>query len=362
MTGLYLGVFGIAAIAVWWFVFGGSVITADFFYSDGFTVDSNFERNIIPLSEMTIDIDPDFNATFVNRMNYYHGLSIGVFDGQIYSMLNNRQVRLISSLDSYEVIYPTTERMQFDQIYISNDVLYYTRPRGHFERYKLKQDSQYIPLAADVTAFILFDEFLLHRIHAWDYFRHQEFPRVDGNIYQLNLENGDSEIWLEDRAREFFADVENDRITFAVRSNIWETDLARTSTTLVTDNFLHYNRLNPQMEYGWMHDGNRVLWVNSKDWTGIESSLFSFNFDTQEEEYLGRIPNASKVNVINDYVLVSTTAGHLYLIDIDAKHRNLLSNDVSTFAVVGNLIFYQQIGTRNIYVMDLNGNFSLFDI
>jgi len=361
---LYLGMLGVAAIAIWWFVLGGSAFTTDLFYSDGFTVQSDFERNIIPLSEMIIEIDPNFDATFINRANYYHGLSIGVFDGKIYSLLNNRQVRLIHSdnLDVHEVLYPTEGRVRFDQMYIANDVLYYTRPRGNFERYDLRQTNQYTPIATDITAFMKIDNFALHRIHAWDFFRHQEFPREDGNIYRLDLESGESEIWLEDRTREFYVNVENNRILFAVRSNIWEIDLTGTNRNLITGDFLHYNRLNPDMEYGWMYDGNRVLWINSRDWTGIASSIFSFNLNTREEEYLGRIPNASSIGAIDDYVLVNTTEGYLYLIDAGKRHRRRLSDDVFTFAVVGNHIFYQQFGTWNIYVMDLNDNFALFNV
>ena len=363
MTWVYLGVLGLITISMWWFVFGGDVFTADLFYSDGFTVDSDFELNLIPLTEMAIEIDPDFDATFVNRMNYYHGLSIGVYDGEIYSLLNNRQVRLISSdsLDVYEIIYPTTGRIRFDQMYITDNVLYYTRPRGDFERHDLRQTNQYTTIATDVTAFIRFDDFVLHRIHDWDFFTHREFPRVDGNIYQLDLESGYSKVWLECRTREFFADVENDRIIFAVLSSIYEVNLVGENRNLITSDFLHYNRLDPNLEYGWMYDGNRVLWIHSGDWTGIESSIFSFNFDTQEQEYLGRITNAASVNVIDDYVLVNTTEGYLYLLDIDSGHRRLLANDVFIFAVVGNRIFYRQIGTWKIYVMDLEGNVALFN-
>ena len=364
LSGLYWGFLGLIAFAMWWYIFGGNAFTAGLFYSDGFTEESRFERNLIPLNEMTIEIDPDFDATFVNRMNYYHGLSIGVFDGEIYSMLNNRQIRLISSdsLDVYEVIYPPpTERMRFDQMYITNNILYYTRPRGTFEKYDPRQNNQHITIASNITAFIKFDDFLLHRIHLWDFHHHREFPRVDGNIYQLNLESGNSEVWLEGRIREFYADVENDRIIFAALSRIYEVNLAGENRSLITGDFLHYNRLNPNMEYGWMYDGNRVLWIHSGDWTGIESSIYSIDFDTREQVYLGRISNASSINVIDDYVLVNTTEGNLYLIDIDARHRRLLSNDVSIFAVVGNRIFYRQIGTWNIYVMDLDGNVALFN-
>jgi len=363
-TWIYLGVLGLVAVTMWWFVFGGGVFTADLFYSDGFSIERDLERNIIPLSEMTIEIDYDFDATFVNRMNYYHGLSIGVFDGEIYSMLNNRQVKLISSdnLESNEIVYPTAERLRLDQMHIEDSVLYYTWLRGEFGRYDFGQSNEHVTIASNITAFVKFEDFALHRIHAWDFFRHQEFPRRDGNIYRLDLESGDSEVWLEDRTREFFVDIENDRILFAVRSNIFEIDLAGENRSLITDNFLHYNRLNPNMEYGWMYDGNRVFWINSRDWTGIESSVFAYNFATQEEEYLGRIPDASSVNVIDEYVLVNTTNGYLYLIDINAKHRRLLADDVFKFAVVGDLIIYLQFGTWNTFVMDLNGNVALFNI
>ena len=363
MTWIYLGVLGLVGITLWWFVFGGGVFTADLFYSDGFTVEADFERNIIPLSEMTIEIDPNFDATFVNRMNYYHGLKIGVFDGEIYSLLNNRQVTLISAdnLENHEIIYPIEETIRFDQIQVEDNVLYYTWLRGEFERYDFDTD-ELITMASNITAFVKFEDFALHRIHAWDFFHHREFPRRDGNIYRLDFESGDSEVWLEDMTREFFVDTENERILFAVRSNIFEVDLAGENRNLVTDNFLHYNRLNPNMEYGWMYDGNRVLWINSRDWTGIESSAFAINLDTREEEYLGRIPDASSISVIDDYVLVNTADGHLYLIDIDAKHRRLLSDSVFTFAVVGNLVFYLQIGTWDIHVMDLDGNVALFNM
>ena len=366
MAGLYWGILGLIVISVWLFALGGSAVVADFFYSDGFTVESNFERNLISLSDMTIEIDPDFDATFVNRMNYYHGLLIHVFDGDIYSQLTSGQVRLISSdnMEEYEVIYPPTGGMSFSQIHITNGVLYYTPPHGDFGRYDFRQTNQHIVIAYGVdnsiNSFAKFDNFALHRIHPWDFARHHALPRVDGNIYQIDLDSGNSEVWLEGRIREFFADEQNDRILFATISSIYETDFEGESRNLITDEFSHYSRLYPRIERGWMYDGNRILWINAVDWTGIESSLFSFCFDTHEQEYLGRINNASSINVINDYILVNTTEGDLYLIDVDARHRKLLSDEVDQFAVAGDHIFYRQIGTRNIYVMDLNGNVAFF--
>ena len=366
MTGLYWGILGLIVISVWLFTLGGSAVVADWFYSDGFTVESNFERNLIPLNEMTIEIDLDFDATFVNRMNYYHGLLIGIFDGEIYSQLTHGQVKLISSdnLEAYELIYPPTGGMSFSQIHITDGVLYYTPPHGDFGRYDFKQTNQDITIVYgidnSVNSFAMFDNFALHRIHTWNFARHHALPRVDGNIYRIDLASGNSEVWLEGIAREFFADEQNDRILFTAINHIYEINFAGENRNLITEDFWHYSRLDPSMERGWMYDGNRILWINSGDWTGIESSLFSFSFDTREQEYLGRINNASSVNVINDYILVNTTDGDLYLIDIDAMHRRLLSNEVGHFAVVGDRIFYRQIGTRNIYVMDLNGNVAFF--
>ena len=350
---------------IWWFVFAGNVQVADWFYSDGFSVESNFERNVIPLSEMTIEIDPEFDATFINRTNYYNGLLIGVFDGEIYSHLGHGQVRLICSdnLETYQVIYPPTgtgRPMRLTQIHIANSALYYTRQRGNFEKYDFEQTTHNTIIEHDVGSFVKFDDFMFHRLHAWNFYRHVPFPRVDGNIYRFDFESGESEVWIEDRVREFFADIDNDRILFSVRSNILEVDFAGENRRLITGDFLHYGRLNPYMERGWTYDGNSIFWIHSGDWTLIESSIFSLNLETNEQEYLGRISSASGINIINDYVIVSTQYGSLYLIDIDAKHRRLLSDDVFTFAVVGDHIFYRQIGTGSIYVMDLNGNVSLF--
>ena len=362
----YWGILGLAIIAVWLFGFGGSSFIADLFYSDGFTVESNFERNVIPLSEMIIEIDPDFNADFVNRVNYYHGLLVGVFDNEIYSQLTNGQIRLINSnnLETYEIIHPNTGGMSFSQIHITNGVLYFTPPHGDFIRYDFEQTDQYMTITYGVdnsiNSFAKFDNFALHRIHVWDFAHHHPRARADGNIYRLDLASGNSESLLEDSTREFFADKQNDRILFAVRSNIFEIDFTGENRNVITDDFLHYSRLNPALEHGWMYDGNRVLWINSGDWTGIESSLFSYSFDTHEKEYLGRITNASSINIIDDYILVNTIDGYLYLIDVYAMHRRLLSDEVCNFAVVGNHIFYRQIGTRDIYVMDLNGYVAFF--
>ena len=372
LTWFYWSLIGLAALSIWLFAFRGTVFIANLFYSDGFIVEANFERNIISLAEMTIEIDPDFDATFTNRMNYYHGLLIGVFDGEIYSALSGGEVRVIQSddLETHEIVYPTRGGRTFTQIHIENGVLYYT-PRHHsLERYDFGHTNQSTTitdaLVLGIGAFVKFDDSALHRAHNWNFRRHHAYTRVDGNIYLINLESGDSEIWLKGRVREFFVDEQNDRILFSEENYIFEDNFEGTNRNLITDEFFHYSRSDAFTTRGWMYDGNRVVWIDSGDWTGLdvtflESSLFAFNFNTGEEEYLGRIGNASTLNAIDDYVLVGTTDGYLYLVDIDANHRRVLADDVDRFSVIGNRIFYQQIGERSVYIMDLDGNVAFFD-
>ena len=371
MTVLYWAAGGSIVLAIWFFALGGNTVVADWLYSDGFTVDSNFERNIIPLNEMTIEIDPDFNATFVNRVNYYQGLLIGVFDGEIYSQLLGEEVRKINSdnLETYQVIRYIEAGMAFNKMDIAGGTLYYAQPRGHLKRYDFSQTNQdefiFEAVSTGIFDFQRFDNFVLHRTFTWNFFRHRPNRIADENIYRFDLENGIYEVWIDGGVRgirEFFADEKNDRILFSVGSSIFEVDFNGENKNLITDNFLHYTRNDPHMTFGWMYDGNRVGWIDSQDWTGIQSSAFVFDFETKEETYLGRIPDGAAIGAISNYILISDTRGHLYLVDIDARHRRLLTDDVMRFAVVGDHIFYQQLGTGNIYVMDLDGNVALFNV
>ena len=372
LTWLYWSLLGLASLAIWLFAFRGTTFIANLLYSDGFTVESNFERNIVPLSEMTIEIDPEFDVSFVNRINYYSGMLIDVFDGEIYSTLSGGNIKLVNpdNLEAYEVLYPTSGGMTFAQIHIENGVLYYTRAHHGLIKRDFNDISQSgtftYALEIGIGAFVKFDNFALHRAHNWNFTRHHLETRLDANIYRIDLESGLSEVWLEGRVREFFVDKQNDRVVFAEGTSIFEVDLEGANRNLITDEFFHYSRSMVAATRGWMYDGNRVVWIDSGDWSGLdatllESSVFAFNFDTGEQEYLGRIENASSLNVIDDYILVSTTDGHLYLVDIDANHRRLLADDVDLFAVIGNRIFYRQVGERSVYVMDLDGNVAFFD-
>jgi len=291
---------------------------------------SQMNQSTVPLESLTLDVIG--NPIFMNQASRHTLFSDSAFltEESVYFILRDsgwrdNVVRFDLDFAAYEVLM-TDNRI--DSIHIEGEMIYFIS-EGILYRYDIEASTR-TTLAEDI----------FHSVHVegYVYFRNERFDKE--GLYALDLETGNIDQVIDDDIREFFVDVENDRIVFTSSGRLYQSDLRGRDRQRVTDSLV----------WSFTYDGEHAYWI-----AGMGGEFFSFHFESGKVESVELSIETGQMSMMGDYILVLTIDSNLYLIDSNDGSQRLLGADIWWFSVIGNLIVYED-GDFETRIMDLEGN------